>query len=141
MNSRQSATAGMVKHRNKAKTLADLRDAVSKLERSGSKITISSVAREAKVTPSLIHNTYPDVAERIRQLMGKAIRLQRDAQSKEARRQAASNRNLLDEISRLKADYADLASANLSLLTELDRLKTMHRSNVAMLPTRKMGPE
>ena len=31
-----------------------------------------SVARAAGVTPGLIHNTYPAVAERIRNLMGKS---------------------------------------------------------------------
>lgn len=123
------------KHRNKSKTLEALQYAIARLEMAGSKITISSVARDADVTPALIHNTYPDVAEKIRQLIGKATRTQRNAQHTQAKRQVEITRELQEEITKLKADYADLASANLTLQIELDHLKAVGRSNVTSLPS------
>lgn len=45
--------------------------ALEVLQRDQHKISISAVARKAGVTPALIHNTYPDVAERIRAVSGR----------------------------------------------------------------------
>ena len=55
--------------------MLDRRDALvaalEGLQRGQHKISISAVARKAGVTPALIHNTYPDVAERIRAVSGR----------------------------------------------------------------------
>lgn len=65
--------------RSRLKTLDVLNKAIDDLIEGNAKISIASVARAAGVTPSLIHNTYPAVAERIRIIMGKSVRIQRDS--------------------------------------------------------------
>ncbi|KWT70893.1 MULTISPECIES: hypothetical protein [unclassified Variovorax] len=57
----------------------ELRRAILKLKNRGQSISITAVAREAGVTPALLHNTYPDIAKEIGSLLGKSSRAQRDA--------------------------------------------------------------
>jgi AcrR family transcriptional regulator len=129
-----------VRNRSKAKTLDELKYAIARLQKSGAKVTISAVAREAAVTPALIHNTYPDIAEQIRQIMGKATRAQRDAQQEEVKRRGEITRQLREELAKLKADYADLASVNLALQIELARYKSIDLGNVTLMPVRPREP-
>lgn len=65
--------------RDRDKTLFDLQLAMHRLQKRQEKATIAAVAREANVTPALIHNRYPDFAEEVRKVNGKATREQRDA--------------------------------------------------------------
>ena len=60
--------------RSRSKTLAALDKVIDGLVAGNEKLSIASVARAAGVTPGLIHNTYPAVAEKIRTLMGKSVR-------------------------------------------------------------------
>ena len=85
----------------------------------GDKVSISAVAKAADVTPALIHNTYPDIAERIRGVIGKSTRLQRDAKHEALAKERERNRELRAEVERLRQDMARLASINLTLLTKL----------------------
>ncbi|MCF3159777.1 TetR family transcriptional regulator, partial [Pseudomonas juntendi] len=64
--------------RSRSKTLAALNKVVDDLIAGDEKLSITSVARAAGVTPGLIHNTYPSIAERIRNIVGKSVRAQRD---------------------------------------------------------------
>ena len=68
--------------RDRDKTLFDLQLAMHRLQKRQEKATIAAVAREANVTPALIHNRYPDFAEEVRKVNGKATREQRDAKQK-----------------------------------------------------------
>lgn len=71
------------------------------------------------MTPALNHNTYPDIAERIRGVIGKSTRLQRDAKHEALAKERERNRELRAEVERLRLDMARLASINLTLLTKL----------------------
>lgn len=64
---------------NRKQTIDGIEQAIEQLQASQGKLSISAVAKMAGVTPALIHNTYPDLAEKIRGLVGKATRTQRDA--------------------------------------------------------------
>lgn len=67
------------KARSRKKTVDEIQRAIVQLQADQGKLSISAVAKLAEVTPGLIHNTYPDLAEKIRGLVGKATRAQRDA--------------------------------------------------------------
>ena len=56
--------------RNRERTLQELQLALHRLQRTGAKITLKSVAVEANVSPPLINNRYPDFAEEVRAING-----------------------------------------------------------------------
>jgi hypothetical protein len=106
----------------------DLKLAISRIERGrahtkATKLNITSVAKEAGVTPALIHNQYPDIAEDIRDKQGRSSRVQRDAKHGELRAARERNRNLKEENDTLRAQVAKLASINEVLVMENRVLK------------------
>ncbi len=105
--------------RSRKQTEKRLRESIDQLQESGSKVSISAVAKAADVTPALIHNTYPDIAERIRGVIGKSTRLQRDAKHDALVKERERNRDLRAEVERLRLEAAKLASINLTLLSKL----------------------
>jgi len=54
------------KARSRKKTVDEIQRAIVQLQADQGKLSISAVAKLAEVTPGLIHNTYPDLAEKIR---------------------------------------------------------------------------
>lgn len=101
----------------------DLRLAMLRIERGRShtkatKISIASVAREAGVSPALIHNYYPAIADAIRQVQGRSSRQQRDAKHEELKMERDKVRELRQDVARLRADVDRLASINEMLLAE-----------------------
>lgn len=114
-----STPNGSAATRSRKQTEKRLREAIEQLQNSGTKVSISAVAKAAEVTPALIHNTYPDIAERIRGFVGKSTRLQRDAKHEALVKEKERNRELRAEVERLRLEAAKLASINLTLLTKL----------------------
>lgn len=101
----------------------DLRLALLRLQRSQTtpgknKVTIAAVAREAGVSAALIHNYYPNIAEAVRVIQGRASRTQRDKVRRVLSDEFEKNRALRMEIEQLRRKVADLASINEVLLTE-----------------------
>lgn len=117
--------------------------AISRIERGrthtrAEKLNISTVAKEAGVTPALIHNHYPDIAEEIREKQGRTSRAQRDAKHSELLTEREKNRTLRAELSELRAQVAKLASINEVLLIENRLLKAKQGDpKVADLPLKK----
>ena len=91
------------------------------------------VAQIANVTPALIHNTYPDLAEKIRGLVGKATRTQRDVKHDALVRERETSRALRQELAELRADLAKLASVNQVLLNEVALLKGIATGKVVSI--------
>lgn len=87
------------------------------------KISITSVAREAGVSPSLIHNHYPDIAERIREAQGRSRSAQAITKENQLKLLEARNRELRLEVDQLKAQVAKLASLNENLIAENRAMK------------------
>ena len=114
-----SAPSGSAATRSRKQTEKRLREAMDQLQNSGDKVSISAVAKAAEVTPALIHNTYPEIAERIRGVVGKSTRLQRDAKHEALVKEKERNRDLRAEVERLRIEAAKLASINLTLLSKL----------------------
>ncbi|MGS1021380.1 TetR family transcriptional regulator [Burkholderia glumae] len=110
---------------NRAK---QLRLAILRIERGRAKtgalkLSITAVAKEAGVTPALIHNHYPTIAEEIRTRLGASSRAQRDAKQKELKKARDANKALLSELAESRQRIARLASINEILLLENRALK------------------
>ncbi|MFG9885128.1 TetR family transcriptional regulator [Pseudomonas aeruginosa] len=125
--------------RSRSKTLAALNKVVDDLIAGDEKLSITSVARAAGVTPGLIHNTYPSIAERIRNIVGKSVRAQRDSKHQALMSEKEKNRVLRAENDQLLAEVARLASVNQRLIFEMIQLKAVANGKVTALPL-KPGP-
>jgi len=106
----------------------DLRLAILRIERGRShtkatQISIASVAREAGVSPALIHNHYPAIADAIRQVQGRSSRQQRDTKHEQLKAELEKARALRRDVEQLRADVDRLASINEVLLAENAVLK------------------
>lgn len=121
------------KARSRKRTVDEIQQAIAHLQAGQSKVSISAVAKVAGVTPALIHNTYPDLAEKIRGLVGKATRTQRDAKHDALVHEREINRSLREELAGTRADLAKLASVNQVLLNEVALLKGMATGKVVSI--------
>ena len=127
---------------NRKQTSDGIEQAIEQLQASQGKLSISAVAKMAGVTPALIHNTYPDLAEKIRGLVGKATRTQRDAKHSALVREREINRTLRKELVETRATIAKLASVNQTLLNEMAVLKGIATGKVvAILRAREPSSE
>ena len=118
---------------NRKQTIDGIEQAIEQLQASQGKLSISAVANMAGVTPALIHNTYPDLAEKIRGLVGKATRTQRDAKHSALVREREINRALRQELVETRATIAKLASVNQTLLNEIAVLKGVATGKVVAI--------
>jgi len=121
------------KARSRKNTSNIIQGAINKLQAENTKVTISAVAKIANVSSALIHNTYPDLAEKIRSISGKATRVQRDEKHTALMKERETNRALRAENASLKADLAKLASVNQKLLTEMSVLKGVDSGKVVSI--------
>lgn len=120
-----------------------LRLAITRIERGRSqtkarKLTISSVAREAGVSTSLIHNHHPEIAEVIREKQGRSSRALRDAKQSELKAEREKNQKLRSENAQLRQQIAKLASVNELLTMNISSLEArMSGGNVIDHPSAK----
>lgn len=123
----------------------ELKLAIYRIERgrahtAATKLSVSAVAREAGVTPALIHNHYPSIAEEIRMKLGASSRERRDAAREELRLEREKTSNLRKELAETKSQIAKLASINETLLLENQVLRAeASASNVRRLGTKDPG--
>ena len=119
-----------VKAMRRKSTTSLIQQAIRQLQVEHANVTISAVAKVARITPALIHNTYPDLAEQIREIGGKTTRAQRDAKHADLVKERETNHTLRAENAILKEDVAKLASVNQTLLAEIAVLKGMASGKV-----------
>jgi AcrR family transcriptional regulator len=119
--------------RNRDATERLLKAALEKLKQTVIKVTIVGVAKEAGVTPALIHNKYPEIAEQIRRTTGKSTRDQLQAKNRLLIREQARNRDLRTERDALLQEVRDLASENESLRRELTIQQAIAEGSVTRL--------
>ncbi|KGS96668.1 tetR family transcriptional regulator-like protein [Burkholderia pseudomallei MSHR7498] len=100
-------------------------------------MSIAAVAGEAGVSPSLIHNTYPDVAERIRAELGRATRQQRDVKAAELADARAALKELREQLRIAQGDIAKLASINETQRDEIAFLRAQVAGKVRDIPRRE----
>jgi AcrR family transcriptional regulator len=119
--------------RNGPKTREDLQCAILRLQNRGLNISISAVAREVGVAAPLIHNTYPDIAEEIRRIAGRATREQRDEKHSALVAERAANKALRRVIVTLKEDVDKLASINMTLAAQISVLTAIAAGDVVQI--------
>lgn len=100
------------------------------------KLSVSAVAREAGVTPALIHNHYASIAEDIRVKVGSSSRLQRDAKNIELKEVQSRNRDLRQQLAAAQDQVSKLASINEMLLMENSTLKASFAAGSRVVPIR-----
>lgn len=110
------------KVRDRVRTTICLTDAITALAEEKFPISVVAVAARADVTPSLIHNTYPEIAKRIRELRGRSRpRLEsRDLVD----HFKAENERLRKSLKSAEDDLKAIASENATLI---ERLKEVTR--------------
>lgn len=93
--------------RSRSKNLNALDKVIASLVAGNEKLFNAAVARRvAGVTPGLVHNTYPAVAEKILNLMGKSVRAQRDSKHQALMNEKEKNRALRAENDQLPEELA-----------------------------------
>lgn len=111
----------------------DLERAILRLQRAKTRLSIAAVAREAGVTAPLLHNTYPDIAEKVRALAGKNIRVERDAKHQEVIKLREMNRALRAEKEKAEADVRRLASLLEAMRFEVAQLRSVASGKVSKI--------
>ncbi len=112
---------------DKLSTRERIEKAIEEMRDAGSRMTISGVAREAGVSNATIHNRYPDLASRIRELSGKAAQLDAKAMLSKRRgtikRVDEQQRALRNELAEKNEELRKADSVNAALDLENQSLK------------------
>lgn len=116
------------KRRNADHRAKQLRLAIFRIERGRATtgetiLSISAVGRETGVTPALIHNHYPEIAEEIRVKTGASSRAQRDAKQEELNAIRVTNKELRNELAEMRLKVSRIASINETLMLENQSLR------------------
>ncbi|HDV4112525.1 TetR family transcriptional regulator [Pseudomonas aeruginosa] len=109
----------LAKDREKELKLALYRIQKGRAHTGETKVTIAAVAREAGVSTALIHNYYPGIAEAIREAQGRSSRAMRDVKNQDLIAERKKSAAYRQEIEKLRAKVANLASINEVLLDEI----------------------
>lgn len=127
----------VARKRNRTDTAADLKRSLAHLVDSKQRVSIAAVAKAAGVTPALIHNKYPDIAEAIRKHLGKTIRGQRDDKHDQLIEAKTTIKELRSEKNQLLAEVTKLASINEALRRELAEVSAVAKAkNILSLSSR-----
>jgi AcrR family transcriptional regulator len=106
--------------------------------KAGRKLSIAAVAEEAGLSTATIHNRYPEIADKVRQLLNKDARQQRDEKSQALKEEKSKRKELLDENRLLRQQMAELVSRNATLEVALDHLRALAESkNIAQISQKK----
>lgn len=102
-------------------------------------LNVTTVAREAGVSTSLLYNHYSELAESIRTKQGRASRTQGDVNVQKLKQAVSALKDLRGELKAANAKATKLASLNEMLLAELDVLRAQAAGgNVSSLPVAKV---
>lgn len=116
--------------RDRERTLHQLNLALIRVQRRGDKVTLKAVADEAKVSPPLINNRYPDFAEQVRAIIGRTIRQKRNEKADLLVAERDKNRKLREVMASQLVEITRLASVNETLRSEIALLKALAEGKV-----------
>jgi AcrR family transcriptional regulator len=119
------------RQKNRERTLADLQEALKTLQGSGQKVTLKAVADLAKVSPSLLNHRYTDFAEKVRGLVGRTIRQQRNEKADLLVAEREKNRQLRALVESQLVEITRLASVNEALRQDLAVQRAVAEGKVA----------
>lgn len=123
----------ITRSRDRARTRDELALAVLRIKKQGGKLTITAVALEAGLTPALIHNSYPDMAEAIRSQAGKSARQKADVAATRLIDNRKRIKELMAELNKALLNIRQLTSKNETLRQELLLLKEAKAGKIFML--------
>jgi len=113
---------------DKMTTRQKILQVIEGMEQAGSILTISGVAKEARVSNSTIHNRYPDLAERIRTSAGvvreKDVKVQLARRLGAIKEEKAKRERLHKELEEVKDLLRKVNSINAALQFENTSLKS-----------------
>lgn len=115
-------------HKRIRLAIVRLEQGQAKVVEKGRKVSVAAVAEEAGVSRALIHKDYPDLMERIRGNVDKAIQKQRDEKHLKLKQERFKNRQLREKIVELTEQRNGLASKNATLELENRRLSALLKS-------------
>lgn len=121
------------RRRDREETKESIRLAMLRVKNKNLKLSITAVASEAGISPGLIHNTYPDLAEEIRAQVGRTTRQQRDAKAVELAHAREALRDVRLRLRNAENDIAKLASINETLAHEVARLQAQVDGKVSTI--------
>jgi AcrR family transcriptional regulator len=125
------------RRRDREKTKASIQLAMLRVKDKNLRLSITTVASEAGISPSLIHNSYPDLAEEIRAQVGRTTRQQRDAKAAELAQAREALREVRNRLHDAENDIAKLASINETLKDEVARLRAQVDGKVLAIGLRE----
>ncbi|KGS85466.1 tetR family transcriptional regulator-like protein [Burkholderia pseudomallei MSHR7334] len=108
-----------------------------RVEKEGLQMSVTAVAAQVGVSPTLIHNTYPDIAAKIRVATGRTTRQLLDAKTTELADARRALTDLREELRQATEDIGKLASINETLRDEITLLRAQVADKVRVMPTRK----
>lgn len=113
------------------------------MENAGSIMTISGVAKEARISNASIHNRYPDLADRIRETAGvlkeKSAKTQLTKRLGTIKEGKTKQARLSQELEEVKALLQKTDSVNAALQLENGRLRAQNRKYLEELNRVKGG--
>ncbi|MDE2369693.1 MAG: TetR family transcriptional regulator [Burkholderiales bacterium] len=127
------AEAGPTRPRDRKKTSEELEAAIQEIQQKGLPITVVAVARHIGVSPGLIHNTYGEIAEKIRKLTGRTAREKMNLMAEELKKMDKSLKELRVKLSATQDDFKKMASINETLRDELATARAQASGKVAAL--------
>jgi predicted RNase H-like nuclease (RuvC/YqgF family) len=98
------------------------------------KMSVAAVAEESEVSRALIHRDMPDLLERIKGGVNKAVRVARDAKHEELKACRERNKELRDENEQLKEQLRHMQSINATLMLQNECLTKYPNDNSNIHP-------
>jgi hypothetical protein len=131
MNStnKQNNSEELIRPRSRIHTITALNDALNQLVNKNQRVTISAVALVAGVTPALIHNKYPSIAEAIRIKNGKGTKSKSSLVREQLVKAQEIIKELRNERQELTKEVQKLASINEGLRRQFTELQAISKSN------------
>ena len=119
--------------RNREKTAEALEAAIQEFQEKGLPLTVVAIATHIGVSSGLIHNTYGEVAEKIRKLTGRTVREKLNLMSENLKQKDKTLKDLRAELGTTKADLTKLASINETLRDELESARAQISGKVVAI--------
>ena len=127
--------------REKDLRLAFLRIKRGRSTTGGDTLSIASVAREAGVSPALIYNHYPAIADAIRLELARHSSKRRNRVHEKLKNERERGRVLRAEITALRTQVARLATLNEVLRVENESLREKRADTVTRLSSSRAIPQ
>lgn len=104
--------------------LLRLKHGKTKIVSSDRKINIRSLAEEAGVSDSTIHNRYPSIASEVRELIDQTYKSKSDKKQKSLKIEKEKTKDLRKYIAEIEEEKRKLVSINETLIARVEQLES-----------------